>query len=131
MLFRGRPSILVARSPALAEPRTVACVVGSLVSVPRYVTVRCAFGISYVLWSRSLPGLPVRAPALRYFPSRRPRVCGCSDVGLGNVCLSGPGGDCHNPDALATRAWLEGRGRLNMSSDSRIAAFEVTAVAQQ
>jgi putative membrane protein len=68
VLSCGRPSILVARHPALAESRAVARMGHSLVPFPCDVTMRRAFGISYVLWPCCLSALPVHASPLRYFP---------------------------------------------------------------
>jgi hypothetical protein len=106
VLFRSRPPILVARGPALAEPREVAQMGHSLVPFPCYVTVRRAFGISYVLQPRCLPTVFVCASALQYFTSGRPGMCGRADVGLGNFRLSGSGSSAHNPDTLAQRRAL-------------------------
>jgi hypothetical protein len=113
-LFCVRSPILVACCAALAEPRQVAAVVSSFISFPRYITVRCAFGVSDVLQPRGLLALSVRASALQYFSSRRPGTCGRVDVGLGNVRLSGSGGRRHDPDALSAAAFLGSEGQLNI-----------------
>ena len=46
-------------------------------------------------------------------PLGRPGVRRRADVGLGDVCLSGPGGRGHNPDAFAAETWHACGGRLN------------------
>jgi hypothetical protein len=62
--------------------------------------------------SRRLPALPLCAAALRYFSSWRPGDRRRPDVGLGNVCLSGPGSSGHNQDALAAGDCLARGDRL-------------------
>src|SRR5712664_452297 len=83
MLFRGWTSLLVVCYTALAERGAVATVVHCFIPFLCHLTV-----------------LPVRESAFRYFTSPRPGVCGRPDVGLRDVCLSGPCGGDHNAIAL-------------------------------
>src|SRR5260370_18242994 len=81
MLSRRRRPILVARRPALAEPREVAPVMRALVSFPCHLTVRRALGSSRILRPGCLPPLCVCTWPLQYPPSPRPGVCVRADVG--------------------------------------------------
>src|SRR5260370_8971613 len=128
MLSRRRRTILVARRPALAEPREVAPVMRALVSFPCHLTVRRALGSSRILRPGCLPALCVCTSALQYLTSPRPGACGRADVGLGNVCLPGPVSRSDSPGALATAAGYESGARLIMGSDTRIASFATPAV---
>jgi len=118
-LSSRRPPLLVSRDPALAGRRKVSTLGSAAVAFPRYVTVRCALGVPHVLRPRGLSALFVYAPALRYFSSRRPGMCGRPDVGLGHVCLSRSRGCNHHSDAFTSATRLESGGALKIATMAR------------
>src|ERR1700737_2045038 len=99
MLFRDWASLLVARYPALAERRALA-LVHRFIPFLCHPAVRRALRVSYLLRPRCLSLLSVRESAFQYFTSPGPAVCGRTDGGLRDLCLSGPCGDDHNAIAL-------------------------------
>ena len=116
--FAAGTLVLVARDPALAEPRE-----NRALGHPVYLFLATLPATRFRHFLRFVTALSTRIICPRIgssiFRLSGPGVRGRADVGLGHVCLSGSGGCNHNPVALAA-AGCSGR-----PGSGKVVAIEV------